>query len=80
MIRVVLWSDGRAYVARTAAAVVDAMRDDNVFTASKSRDEYLETVARRCWRADGAGVDCSEPAAFLAGLEAAGYIRQEITK
>ena len=80
MIHVILWGDGRAYIGRTAAAVVDAMRSDNVFTASKSRDEYMETVARRCWRADRAGIDCSEPAAFLAGLEAAGYIRQETTK
>lgn len=78
--RVILWRDGRAYVGRTAAEVVDAMRNDNVFTASKSRSEYMETVARRCWRADGAGIDWREPLAFLAGLEAAGYIRQETTK
>lgn len=80
MIRVILWNDGRAYVGRGAAEVVDAMRLDSAFTCGKTLDEYMSMVARTV-RAVAERRDfpvrCTDPEAFLDDLEQLGLIRQE---
>ena len=71
---IVRWIDGQMYAGRTAGDVVDAMRDAGIFTASKTRHEYMSFVARRVEAMQGEHVSSRSASEFLMGLETAGLI------
>lgn len=73
MIRVT-WVDGRTYRGRTPVEAVRAMRDDGVFTASKTDAEYIAGVARRISEAYGIAVLHPSAESLLKVLQQVGLV------
>lgn len=74
------WCDGRAYNGPSHAAVVRAMRLDNMFTEALTDEAYMQAVAARARLLAGVPLRTSDAQAFLHDLARGGFVRLMVAR